>query len=92
MSACPSRSAELLGQIAQQLRVPVEHFTRSQPGAQADAEGAALLVAGMLRDPEGARLAAAFLALPARYRPSLASVAESLGASVGADQPSKDPV
>ncbi|MDH2313088.1 hypothetical protein [Methylobacterium brachiatum] len=80
MASQAARSAELLGQIAEQLRVPVEHFTRPQPEPPAETAPAAH-IAALVFDPEGRRLAAAFAALPPQFRRSLADIAEAIRAS-----------
>lgn len=78
MNAAPSASAALLAQIAATLHVPVEHFT-APPREPTEAERSpSVQVAALLLDPEGARLAAAFVALPRHSRTALANTAEAL--------------
>lgn len=78
MSAAPSASAALLAQIAATLHLPVERFT-APPREPTEAERSpSVQVAALLLDPEGARLAAAFVALPRHSRTALANTAEVL--------------
>lgn len=85
MNAAPFRSPALLGQIAAMLRVPVETFT-APPRQPTEAERSpSVQVAALLLDPEGARLAAAFVALPRHSRTALANTAEVLASMSSKD-------
>ena len=73
----PSRSAELLDRIAATLGVPVAAFTAADPTPAADPAPAAL-IAELVFDPNGRRLAAAFVRLGPNTRKAFADAAEAL--------------
>lgn len=71
MSAAPSRSAEQLNRIAAALGLPVEAFTAAaSPPAPNPAPGA--LVAALLFDPDGRRMASAWPHLSPQARKAIA--------------------
>lgn len=74
MSAA-SRSPELLDRIAATLGVPVDTFTAPQALLQTG-DGPGAQIAALLFDPDGRRLAAAFVDLPPHTRKALADIAE----------------
>lgn len=78
MNAAPSRSIDLLRDIAATLRVPVEAFTAPQSEASVVPSAQ---IAEMLFSSDGLRLAASFSALPPQFQRSLADIAEAILAS-----------
>lgn len=68
-------SADLLDRIASALGVPAASFRAPIPQAAADTAPAAH-IAALVFDPDGRRLAAAFVDLPPHIRKALADTAE----------------
>lgn len=85
MNAAPSASAILLAQIAATLHVPLEHFSAPRREPTEAERSPSVQVAALLLDPEGARLAAAFVALPRHSRTALANTAEVLASMSSKD-------
>jgi|GEM_PF-3005433 len=79
MRAAPSRSSQLLDQLAITLGVPVKTFAAQTTFAPSNAS--VEQVAALLVDFDGWRLAVAFEALPPQFRRSLADIADALIAS-----------